>query len=214
VGNDKGFRVPIPWLSTRSEVALGGFVRHWMLDVGCWTLTALPVPTVFCRRFPGAAPWYTWCSVRNSLWLGHLRRVFLRKYLLRAHLTWSGCRPAAGHAPKSPSRTCPLGLKRLILRGRGNLAPNHQVLRNSSTFGSTRSLSSLILISYQRACRAFHRWQRWWLLVYQLSTLNHQLVGGHEPFPGSRRLCFSNIKPHFRDKILWTRHMARFILRP
>jgi hypothetical protein len=29
-----------------------------------------------------------------------------------------------------------------------------------------------------------------------------------------RRLCLSNINPHFRDKILWTGYIARLILRP
>ena len=54
------------------------------------------------------------------------------------------------------------------------------------------------------------------LEAHHLANLLQQLkLGiGDEPFPGSRRLCFSNIKPPFRDKILWTGHMARFILGP
>jgi hypothetical protein len=201
-----GYRHALRWL----WVALGGFVRP--LDVGCWTLTALPAPTVFCRRFPGAAPGVPGV-VCVILW-GYLRRVFLGKYLLRAHLTWSGCRPAAGHAPKSPSRTRPLGLKRLILRGRGNLAPNRQVTQELLDL----RLHAQPLLPYSHHVPAslsrISPMATLWLLVYQLSTLNHQLVGGDEPFPGSRRLCFSNIKPYFHDTILWTRHMARFILRP
>ena len=142
---------------------MGGFVRHWMLDVGCWMLDvddparADGVLPAVPRRNPlmridsadllcgpssssFSSSCSTWlvsititrtttrrmpCGFAESL--RHLHRVFLRKYLLRAQLTRSGCRPAAGHAPKSPSRTRPLGLKRLILRGRGNLAPNRQV---------------------------------------------------------------------------------------